>query len=80
MNNIELATRCVDWLSKKSRITKTRPYSYTAQQVATGVEGYAGNVGRISEQVVAELRARGIKIKYVNNVNPRRFELLDGST
>lgn len=76
MNDIELRTLAIDWLEKRSRDLKTRPYPISAQEVAKAVGGYAGSVGRVADDIVAELHIRKVLIRYVRGVRPCRFELL----
>lgn len=76
MNDVELKTLAIAWIHKRSRDLKTRPYSISAKEVAEAVGGYAGSVGRVAEEVVAELESQGLLIRYARNASPRRFELL----
>lgn len=75
MNDVELKTLAISWIYKRSREIKTRPYCISAQEVAKAVGGYAGSVGRVADDVVAELELQGLLIRYVRGVRPCRFEL-----
>ena len=75
MKEIELKNRVIKWLSKMNTTVMSRPHEFTAQEVATAVEGYAGSVGRVAKDVINELNARGISVEYRNNLTPRRFIL-----
>lgn len=76
MNDIELKSLAISWIHKRSGDLKTRPYSISAQEVAKAVGGYAGSVGRIADDVVAELEGQGLAVRYVRGSRPCRFELL----
>jgi len=75
MNNVELKTLAISWILKRSRDFKTRPYSITAKEVADAVGGYAGSVGRVADDVVAELKSQGLSVRYVRGARTCRFEL-----
>lgn len=76
MKNMELRILCVDWLWSQQSIICSRPYSFPAKIVAEKVGGYAGAVGMVAEEVITELTARGISIRYVRTPRVCYFELL----
>lgn len=76
MKNGELRKLAVDFLAEehsKLKVNFTRPYP--AKLVAEAVNGYAGALGRIVDQVLADLNALGIKCTYDKNTSPKVFVL-----
>ena len=76
MKNIEMKNLSVNWLFSQQSIVCSRPYSFTAKIVADAVGGYAGAVGKIADEVITELTARGISIRYNRTPTVCYFELL----
>jgi hypothetical protein len=76
MRNKELKNLCVNWLYGQNSVVCSRPYSFTAKEVADAVGGYAGSVGKVADEVVKELMARGIFIHYNRTPKSCYFELL----
>jgi len=75
MNNIELKNKCVEYIFEKIRENKCFPIKFTPKEIADSVGGYAGNVGRVSENIVKELKARGVNIQYIRKNDRRYFEI-----
>lgn len=75
MKNIELQNKAIIWLEIQSKTFRTRPQNYTPKEVAEGVGGTYGAVGKIADAVVKELTARGIAIEYLKIGNSRKFHL-----
>ena len=76
MNDTELKNKAINWLEKQSKICKTRPYPFRPKEVADAILGAYTALGRVAKEVVAELEARGVKARYVQQGNKRFFELL----
>lgn len=64
MRDDELTNIVIKYLDSECRLNRSRPRYFLAKQVADEVGGYAPSVGRVSESVVRELRARGHKVEY----------------
>lgn len=77
MGHPEQKHKAVEWLWQQSHICKTRPYRFTPKQVADAIGGGYTAIGRIQGEIIAELEARGLEIKYLipANRNKRFFEL-----
>lgn len=76
MNDPELHYRVVNWLQIQSQEFKTRPQHFRPKVVAEAVGGAFNRLGIIADKVIAELQARGVKIRYVRTVSVSYFELL----
>ena len=76
MTNIELKNKAITWLEKQSRACKTRPYKFKPKEITDEIGGAHTSLGRIQNEVIVELRERGIKIQYSKIGNQRYFEFL----
>ena len=76
MTETELNNKSVTWLELQDRRFKLRPQQFRPKEVAEAVGGAYGILGRIADDVVAELRARGVQIRYVRTKSKVYFELL----
>jgi hypothetical protein len=80
MNQIELKNKAIEWLTEKAATIKMRPHAFTPKEVAEAIGGsYTQLGGRLANEVVEEIRQRGINIQYLNNTRPRQFKLLPES-
>lgn len=73
MKDTELKNKVIAFLEKEAKKCKTFPQMYTAKETAEAVGGVTTRIGVISNDVVSELSARGIKIKYEKTSISRRF-------
>lgn len=73
MKDTELRNKVIAFLEKEAAKCKTFPQMFTAQETAEAVGGVATRIGVISNDVVAELSARGINIRYEKTTTSRRF-------
>jgi len=78
MNNVELMNKVISYLDRKARRCTNFPREYSAKEIADSVGGYPPAIGKVADDVLAELRGRGIKVKYVKTANPRRFVIDKG--
>lgn len=76
MGHPEQKHKAVEWLWKQSMDCKTRPYRFTPKQVADAIGGVHTTIGKIQGEIIAELKARGLKIQYLMPGKKRLFELL----
>ena len=74
MKDIEIKNKAINWLMEKSIKYKTRPQRFTPSEVADAIGARFNRIGHIAQGIEAEMRARNIKIKYVNFGNKRYFE------
>jgi hypothetical protein len=75
MKDIVLKNKAITWLTEKSIEYKTRPQEFTPSEVADAVRGKFNRIGFIAHDIVLELNAKGIDVKYTNNGNKRYFQL-----
>ena len=54
------------------------PKRYTAKAVADATGGYPPSVGRVADDVLAELVGRGIKVKYLKAPKSIMFIIYEG--
>lgn len=76
MKNSELKRKAINWLEAQSLICKTRPFSFRPNEVAYEIGGTHTALGSIAQEIVQELEARGVRIRYVKSGNQRFFELI----
>lgn len=76
MNETELRNGAIRWLGRQSKVVKLRPHPFTPTEITKEVGGYPGTLGKIADEIVSELLARGIKIRYLRAGRKRFFELL----
>lgn len=76
MTNTELKNKAITWLEKQSRAYKTRPCKFRPKEMTDEIGGAYTLLGSIQNEVIEELRARGVKIRYSKMGNKRYFELL----
>lgn len=72
-----LLTRAVDFFIQEHAKIHTPGHVsfYTPQSVTDRIGGYAGLLGRISDKIISELRARGVKCHYQKTGNKRFFSI-----
>lgn len=75
MKDIELKNKAIAWLTEKSIEYKTRPQKFIPSEVADAVRGKFNRIGFVAHDIVLELNAKGIDIKYTDNRNKRHFQL-----
>lgn len=75
MGHSEQKHKAVEWLYCQTRTCKTRPYRFTPKQVSDAIGGGYTVVGIIQEEIICELTARGINIRYLKIGGKRFFEL-----
>ncbi len=77
MKNADLRVHAVKYLKAESDKILNRPHelTYSAKQVSMAVGGYAGALGQIADEVVADLKAMAIPCKYLKNRKPTVFVL-----
>ena len=78
MNNIELTNAVTKFLRKKAKQSKVFPKRYTPKEIAHATGGYAGAIGKVADDVLAELKGMGIKIKYVRTGSSCKFIIEKG--
>jgi len=76
MTNTELRNKAITWLEKQSRACKMRPCKFRPKEITDEIGGVHTLLGRIQNEVIEELKARGVKIRYSKMGNKRYFELL----
>lgn len=76
MNETELKNKAIEWLWRKSKARKTRPCKFSPKEITDEIGGVHTSLGHIKDEVVAELVARGVKIRYIKPGNRRYFEML----
>ena len=76
MSNTTLKNKAVIWLEKQSKACKTRPYRFAPKEITDVIGGVHTSLGSVQDGVVTELKARGVKIRYLRQGNKRFFELL----
>lgn len=78
MRQHEQKHKAVEWLCKQAKDCKNKPYRrFTPKQVADEIGGvHTALGGRVAQEIVAELDARGIRANYIPVGNKRFFELL----
>lgn len=75
MSNVELKNMVIEWLQGIDKKFIVRPCRFTPKEVADAVGGVHTAVGKIAEDVVLELSARGVRICYLKLGNRRFFQL-----
>lgn len=75
MGLTELKNRAITWLWKQNEEYEVRPCKFSPKEITDQVGGVHTLLGRIQEEVVSELKARGVKIQYLKHGNKRYFEL-----
>lgn len=75
MGEVELKNKSIFWLELQSRKFKTRPQSFTPKEVADAVGGAYTSLGKVADQIVNELLARGVKVSYLRAGSRRIFKL-----
>jgi hypothetical protein len=78
MNMLDIRTSSVRFLCTETTKVKERPHQlmFSAKYVSSAVGGYAGTLGKVADQVAADLSAMGIRCRYCKNRKPTVF-LLD---
>ena len=56
MNNVELTNKIISCLYNKAKQCRTFPREYAAKEIADAVGGYPPAVGKVANNVVAELK------------------------
>ena len=77
MKNVDLKNKAVSFLTAEHRKLVVPEYkkSYSAKFVADQAGGYAGAIGHVAKQIVADMKANGIKCSYNNSTSPATFTL-----
>lgn len=75
MQHDELSNKIIVFLAREAKHNKSRPRNFPAKQVAEKTGGVATSVGRVADQVVRELSARNIKVRYDRSGSPTKFVL-----
>jgi len=77
MKNIDLRNKAVSFLATEHKkiVVPDHEKTYSAKFVADQSGGYAGAIGHVAKQIVADLKANGIKCSYNNSRSPATFTL-----
>ena len=75
MTDSELANKAIEHLARLDKTNKRRPRPFGPKEITDAIGGVHTAIGRVADQIVIELKARGVKIEYVRSGNKRHFEL-----
>lgn len=77
MKQHEQKIAALEWLMKKSKECRSEPFKrFTPKQVAEGIGGaYTAIGGKVANEIIAELRIRGVPSDYISEGNKRFFVL-----
>lgn len=76
MKDSELTNKAVEHLAELATTHKSRPQRFTPKEICDAIGGVHTALGRVADQVVTELTAREVEIRYVRAGKNRYFELL----
>lgn len=76
MKDSELANKAIEYLAEQDKTNRSRSRRFAPKEMTDAIGGVHTAVGRVADQVVTELIARGVNIRYVRSGNNRYFELL----
>jgi hypothetical protein len=77
MNMLDVRTSAVRFLRSEAAKVKKRPHqlAFSAKDVSVAVGGYAGTLGKVADEVAADLSVMGIPCRYYRNRKPTVFVL-----
>lgn len=77
MKDIDLKHKVIEYLEMQARSYKCFPQPFTPTKIGADIGAYIPRIGSVADDVVKELQARGIPIRYEKNGNKRMFVILD---
>lgn len=75
MHESELKNKTIEWLWCQYKNRKVKPCKFAPKEITDEIGGVHTSLGRIKDDVVAELTARGADARYLKVGNKRYFEL-----
>jgi hypothetical protein len=77
MNIPDTRVNSVRFLRDEAAKVKKRPHQlkFSAKHVSSAIGGYAGTLGKVADEVAADLSAMGIPCRYYRNRKPTVFVL-----